>query len=76
MLCIYRWYIDIPITIFLLGNITTPLDSSHPEITKYPNNIECIWNIDVQHNFHVNVSFYGRFEIEADPDCNKDYLIV
>ena len=76
MLCIFKWHIDMSITTFLLGNITTPLDSGHPEITKYPNNIECIWYIDVQHNFHVNVSFYGRFEIEADPDCNKDYLIV
>ena len=45
-------------------------------MTKYPNNVECIWYIDVQHNYHINVSFYGRFEIESDPDCSKDYLIV
>ena len=61
-----------------VGNITSPLDTSHPEITKYPNSVECIWYIEVKPSFHINIRFYGRFEIEttSSNDCSNDYLIV
>ena len=62
--------------VFFVGNITSPLDTSHPEITNYPDSVECIWYIEVQPSFHINIRFYGRFEIETITDCTNDYLIV
>jgi hypothetical protein len=59
-----------------IGNISSPLDTSHPEITRYPNNVECIWYIEVKPSFHIDIRFYGRFEIETASGCSSDYLIV
>ncbi|RWS11455.1 cubilin-like protein, partial [Dinothrombium tinctorium] len=43
---------------------------------QYDNNVECEWLIEVDPTFHVNISFYGRFEIEKEANCNNDYVRI
>ena len=60
------------------GNISSPVDTSHPSQPNYPNNIECVYYIDVGQGYHVNLKFVDRFNIERPGStgrCN-DYLFV
>ena len=42
----------------------------------YANNLECVWLIDVDPSFRVNVSFPPPFDVERDERCSKDYLQI
>lgn len=55
------------------GNITSPrADGS----SKYPNGVECVWNVNTDPGFHIVIEFYGRFDIEMDNRCRNDYIQV
>jgi hypothetical protein len=56
------------------GNISSPIDNDGSN--KYPNGAECIWDIVGEPGFHVELSFYGRFDIEDTFGCTNDYLMV
>jgi hypothetical protein len=43
---------------------------------KYPNGVECIWEIRSRAGFHPRITFSGRFDIEMNADCSKDYVQV
>ena len=64
------------IILLIIGNITSPTDTSHPSVSKYPNGVECIWLIETDPGFHLEIQFYGRFEIEQSEGCTNDYLMV
>ncbi|GFT16866.1 cubilin [Nephila pilipes] len=53
------------------GNITSPNRPS-----RYDNNVECRWIIEYIPGFLVKLEFTGRFDIEMDSVCAKDYLLV
>ena len=55
------------------GNITSPkmMGSS-----KYPNDAECIWDIEGPVGFHVVLTFFDRFDIEDTTSCTNDYIMV
>jgi cubilin len=42
----------------------------------YPNNVECIWNIEEDPGYKLQFTFKDRFDIEKDRDCNKDYVKI
>ncbi len=56
------------------GNISSPIDNDGSN--KYPNGAECIWDIVGEPGFHVELNFYGRFDIEDTFGCANDYLMV
>ncbi|XP_055914618.1 cubilin homolog isoform X2 [Eupeodes corollae] len=43
---------------------------------QYQNNVECVWTIRVNKEYHIAVVFSGRFFIESSPNCTKDYLLI
>ena len=47
---------------------------------NYPNNyqssVECIWDINVQPGYHINIAFDDNFAIEHAPNCSNDYVQV
>ncbi|GFU30247.1 tolloid-like protein 2 [Trichonephila clavipes] len=53
------------------GNITSPNRPS-----RYDNNVECRWTIEYVPGFLVKLEFTGRFDIEMDSTCSKDYLMI
>ncbi len=56
------------------GNISSPIDNDGSN--KYPNGAECIWDIVGEPGFHVELNFYGRFDLEDTFGCTNDYLMV
>ena len=57
----------------LAGNISSPISGGS---NKYPDGAECIWDIIGEPGFHVEINFYGRFDIEDTFGCANDYLMV
>ncbi|GIX69295.1 cubilin [Caerostris extrusa] len=53
------------------GNLSSP---SYP--TSYGNNVECRWVIDYVPGYLVKLEFTGRFDIEMDSTCSKDYVLI
>ncbi|CAL1282886.1 unnamed protein product [Larinioides sclopetarius] len=53
------------------GNITSPNFPS-----RYDNNVECVWTIEYVPGYLVKLVFAGRFDIEMDDSCSKDYVKV
>lgn len=43
---------------------------------KYPNQMECTWDISVPIGYVVAVQFTERFFIEKSENCTKDYLAI
>jgi hypothetical protein len=58
----------------LRGNISSPI--ANDGTNKYPNGAECIWDIVGEPGFHVELNFYGRFDLEDTFGCANDYLMV
>lgn len=52
------------------SNIKSP---NYPQ--KYPNNIECIWDLVIDESYHLNFTFPGEFDIEMSNNCENDYLL-
>jgi cubilin len=44
--------------------------------SQYPENTECIWDISVDNNYHIGLTFKDRFFIEDSPNCTKDSLEI
>lgn len=44
--------------------------------TKYPNNVECIWEIRARPGYHIGLSFVDRFFVEQSSNCSKDFVAV
>ncbi|XP_055944726.1 cubilin-like isoform X2 [Argiope bruennichi] len=53
------------------GNISSP---NYP--SRYDNNVECKWVIEFVPGYVVKLEFTGRFDIEMDNTCSKDYFMV
>ena len=51
--------------------IQTP---SYPN--SYPNNAECVWEIDGRNGYHIGLEFIDRFHLEDSENCTKDALKV
>lgn len=43
---------------------------------KYPNNIECSWEIESDPGYHIGLVFTDRFFIEESVNCTKDFLEI
>lgn len=44
--------------------------------SRYPNNIECIWIIETNQDFHFLLTFKNRFDIEYQINCTNDYVQI
>lgn len=53
------------------GNFSSP---NYP--SRYGNNVECVWTINQQPGYLIKTEFMGRFDIEQDGSCSKDYIQV
>lgn len=53
------------------GNFTSP---NFPK--SYNNNVECVWIIEQIYGYLIQVEFLGRFEVEQDGSCSKDYVQI
>ena len=53
------------------GTIESP---NHPQ--RYPNNTECVWQINVNNGYHVNLNFLPPFELEIQEPCSGDFVEV
>ncbi|GBN16484.1 Cubilin [Araneus ventricosus] len=53
------------------GNITSP---KYP--SRYDNDVECVWTIEFVPGYRVKLEFAGRFDIEMDDSCSKDFVMV
>ena len=45
-------------------------------VQKYPNQLECIWEIQGNSGYHIGLIFSGRYFIEDSKNCSKDYLEI
>lgn len=54
----------------------TSIINSPVENGKYPNNIECSWEIQSDPGYHIGLVFTNRFFIEESSNCTKDFLEV
>lgn len=43
--------------------------------SRYENNVECVWNIQISVGYHLNFTFVERFDIEFANNCNNDYIL-
>lgn len=43
---------------------------------KYPNSIECSWEIESDPGYHIGLVFTDRFFIEESVNCTKDFLEI
>ena len=43
--------------------------------SRYDNNIECVWTIQMPIGFHINFTFVDRFDLETSNDCTRDYVL-
>ncbi|XP_069422861.1 scavenger receptor cysteine-rich domain-containing protein DMBT1 isoform X3 [Ovis canadensis] len=50
------------------GNVSSPF---YPR--NYPNNAKCVWDIEVQNNYRVTVTFR---DVQLEGGCNYDYIEV
>lgn len=46
------------------------------QVRDYGNNEECIWTIDEDPRFKLNISFRQPFDLEESDKCDKDYVRV
>ena len=53
------------------GIIESP---NHPQ--RYPNNTECVWQINVNNGYHVDLNFVPPFELEIQEPCSGDFVEV
>ena len=53
------------------GAIESP---NHPQ--RYPSNTECMWQINVNNGYHVNLNFVPPFELEIQEPCSGDFVEV
>ena len=53
------------------GAIESP---NHPQ--RYPSNTECVWQINVNNGYHVNLNFEPPFELEIQEPCSGDFVEV
>ncbi|XP_059179030.1 cubilin-like isoform X2 [Physella acuta] len=44
--------------------------------SRYPHNIECVWEINVDPGYHIVLNFNPHFDLEADSDCEFDHVEV
>ena len=44
--------------------------------SAYKNNANCLWTVEVQSNYHMNIEFTGRFDLEQSVNCTNDYLLI
>lgn len=59
-----------------LSNVM-PMYSGSPYFGgPYKNNMNCLWTIEVPSNYHMNIEFPGRFDVEQSSNCTKDYLLI
>uniref|UniRef100_A0A6P5ILR7 Deleted in malignant brain tumors 1 protein-like n=1 Tax=Phascolarctos cinereus TaxID=38626 RepID=A0A6P5ILR7_PHACI len=40
---------------------------------NYPNNANCVWDIEVSNNYHVTIVFKN---VQLEGNCNHDYILV
>nr|XP_042896535.1 cubilin [Parasteatoda tepidariorum] len=59
-----------------LIHLTSGTISSQNYPSRYKNNIECIWFIEYVPGYVIHLEFVGRFELEMDSNCEKDYLLI
>lgn len=43
--------------------------------SRYENNVECVWTIEMPVGFHINFTFVDRFDLEVSTDCTRDYVV-
>lgn len=43
---------------------------------EYPNNTECLWDIQTFNGYHIGLSFVERFNLETSDNCENDYVQV
>ena len=53
------------------GNISSP---NYP--ASYPHNTECVWDINVEQGYTVNLTFVPPFDLQAGNSCALDYVEV
>ena len=53
------------------GVLSSP---NHPG--RYPPNTECVWDVNVQPGYHINLTFIPPFEMEVQDQCTGDYVDV
>ncbi|KAF6197504.1 hypothetical protein GE061_020135, partial [Apolygus lucorum] len=56
------------------GNTGTLMSVNYPN--QYPNQTNCIFEIQVDKGYHIGLQFVERFYIEDSPGCVKDYVEV
>ena len=61
---------DIRIANSLQNFISSPF---YPK--PYKNNMNCIWSIQAEPNYHINIEFTSRFDIEQSTNCTNDYVL-
>jgi len=54
------------------GNITAPKGADN----KYPNGIRCVWDIETQPGYKIDLNFSGRFDIETSDNCQNDFIQI
>lgn len=54
------------------GNITAPLGDDG----KYRNGLRCVWDIETQPGYKIDIQFSGRFDIEKVDGCQNDFVQV
>ncbi|XP_056646391.1 cubilin [Diorhabda sublineata] len=42
----------------------------------YPNNAECLWIIESEPGYHLQLNFIGRFNLEQSTNCSNDFIQV
>lgn len=62
---------DFTLTNFLQRYISSPF---YPN--PYRNNLNCVWTVEVNSNYHMNIEFSSRFDIEQSTNCTNDMLII
>ncbi|KAL5010260.1 hypothetical protein ScPMuIL_012565 [Solemya velum] len=53
------------------GSLTSP---NYPR--SYPHLTECIWDINVENGYFINLTFVPPFDLEGHGDCRLDYVEV
>lgn len=38
--------------------------------------MECVWLIEYSKNYHAQLNFIGRFDIEKSENCTSDYVLI
>ena len=55
----------------MAGKVVSPRDVGS---TKYPDGVECVWEIMADPGYRAKFQFSGRFDVELTDNCDSDYV--